>query len=48
MCTAVLCSVRYSKRLESETSVSGNEMMSPVGKGGLNKIGLVIQTLNSV
>jgi len=31
---AVLCSVRYSKRLESETGVSGNEMMSPVGKGG--------------
>ena len=30
---AVRCSVRYSKRLESETSVSGVEMVSPVPKG---------------
>lgn len=30
---AVLCSVRYSKRLEYGTGVSGNEMVSPVPKG---------------
>ena len=30
---SVLCSVRYSIRLESETSVSGVEIVSPVPKG---------------